>query len=354
MIKSANPVIKASAPCRVDLGGTLDIKIFHNLFKNKRVATFNIALNLRTEVTIEPYSEDKIKVSSKGFEPIEFFYDKVRYDGPLGIIFLTAKHFNIKGIHIKIDSTSPPKSGLGGSSSATVALIYGFSKLKSYNLSVYDTVLLAYKLEEKALKSLCGMQDHLAAGYGGVNLWEWNKNKIASPFIRKEIITDKNSLKNRIIAAYCGVEHNSKIINSKLIKDFSEKKYVDIWRKIADITPEFAESIEKGDIETAAALMNLETELRRKLTEKLFNNTGEKLVTAAREAECGARFTGAGGGGCLWAIGKAENISRLRKKWESILTPVDNAYMLNTEIDYTGVTARAEAGNRGSVMDRNI
>jgi D-glycero-alpha-D-manno-heptose-7-phosphate kinase len=189
------------------------------------------------------------------------------------------------------------------------------------------------------------MQDHLAAGYGGVNLWEWNRNKSVSPFTRKEIIKDKNSLENSIIVAYSGIEHNSTSINSKWIKDFSEKKNVDIWRKIANITYEFADSAAKGDMKKAAAFMNMETELRNGITKKLFNSTGEKLVAAARKTECGARFTGAGGGGCIWAIGEAENIIRLRKRWEEILDPVDNAYVLNAGIDYAGVEANMIDGD---------
>jgi len=339
MIKPVDFLIEASAPCRVDTGGTLDIKIFHNLLENKRVATFNIALDLRTKVTIEPYQKNKIRVSSGGFEPMEFFYDKVRYDAPLGIIFSIATHFNLKGIHIKIDSASPPKSGLGGSSAAIVALIYGLLKLKNYNLSTYDTVALAHQIEEKALNLSCGMQDHLAAGYGGVNLWEWNRKKNSGPFTRQEIVTDKSSLQNSILVAYSGIEHSSISINSKWIKDFSEKKNIDIWRKIANITYDFAASISNGDMNKAAELMNLETELRKRITEKLFNSTGEKMILAARKAECGARFTGAGGGGCLWAIGEVKNIIKLRKKWEEILEPVDNAYILNTGIDCAGVAA---------------
>jgi len=42
--------IEASAPCRIDMGGTLDIATFSYPLRHLAPATFNIALDLRTRV----------------------------------------------------------------------------------------------------------------------------------------------------------------------------------------------------------------------------------------------------------------------------------------------------------------
>jgi D-glycero-alpha-D-manno-heptose-7-phosphate kinase len=87
----------------------------------------------------------------------------------------------------------------------------------------------------------------------------------------------------------------------------------------------------------AAIQMNRETSIRRTLTPDVLDNIGEKLVDLARQAGCGARFTGAGGGGCLWAVGETENIDRLRPLWEKTLSAREAAGLLNVTIDSKGL-----------------
>jgi D-glycero-alpha-D-manno-heptose-7-phosphate kinase len=75
------------------------------------------------------------------------------------------------------------------------------------------------------------------------------------------------------------------------------------------------------------------------MTPDVFDDMGESLVSSARQMDCGVRFTGAGGGGCVWALGDPDNISRLKGKWETILGSREDALLLNTRIDTRGVTA---------------
>ncbi|MBF0302038.1 MAG: galactokinase, partial [Desulfamplus sp.] len=52
---------------------------------------------------------------------------------------------------------------------------------------------------------------------------------------------------------------------------------------------------------------------------------------------CGARFTGAGGGGCLWAIGEKSNIAALKNGWENIVDKESDADILETKVDFEGI-----------------
>ena len=128
--------IEASAPCRIDMGGTLDISTFSYPLRYLAPCTFNIALGLRTRVRLQSYSRGRIKVSSRGFKDAQFSADAAPFDHPLGLMFATAAYFNARGIHIDIDSQSPPRSALGGSSVAAVALVAAFSKLMAHEKSV--------------------------------------------------------------------------------------------------------------------------------------------------------------------------------------------------------------------------
>lgn len=83
--------------------------------------------------------------------------------------------------------------------------------------------------------------------------------------------------------------------------------------------------------------MNRETALRKKMTPDVLDDMGDKLAGAAVKHNCGARFTGAGGGGCVWAIGEEEDISKLKEVWQDLLSERETAYLLNAKIDANGV-----------------
>ena len=83
--------------------------------------------------------------------------------------------------------------------------------------------------------------------------------------------------------------------------------------------------------------MNQETAVRCEMTPDVLDHTGIKLWHAAKSEGCGARFTGAGGGGCLWAIGEETDINKLKTQWEKILDPIDGAMLLDAAIDPKGI-----------------
>ena len=57
-----NP-IKTSAPCRIDSGGTWDIKSLALPLEGADPITVNLAINLRTYVTLLPYKSGWVRIS---------------------------------------------------------------------------------------------------------------------------------------------------------------------------------------------------------------------------------------------------------------------------------------------------
>ena len=61
------------------------------------------------------------------------------------------------------------------------------------------------------------------------------------------------------------------------------------------------------------------------------------MVSEAEAEGAAARFTGAGAGGAVWALGKdRETASRVREAWEGILTDVRGGGALQCAVDYSG------------------
>jgi len=337
--------IEATAPCRIDMGGTLDITTFHYPLQHLSPCTFNIAIGLRTKAILEPYKKRSlVRVDSEGFDSAEYSTEDVPFNHKLGLIFAIAAYFRVEGVKITIESKSPPQSALGGSSSAAVAVIAAFLKAKEMFaktkiLSKREIALLTHTIEESVAGQICGFQDMLAACFGGVNVWQWRADRGKTGFKRNILIKkkDHSELERHLLLAYCGKPHVSKDFNGKWVKQFIAGKNRYVWKEIIVQTHQFVEALKEGRYAQAATHMNKETNLRRKITPGVLDGVGEQLVRSAMKNNCGARFTGAGGGGCIWAIGEVSDIDRLKPFWEDTVSVRKEACLLDVKIDFEGV-----------------
>jgi D-glycero-alpha-D-manno-heptose-7-phosphate kinase len=133
------------------------------------------------------------------------------------------------------------------------------------------------------------------------------------------------------------VPHQSYSVNRIWVNQFVSGKFREHWKDIITCTREFATALGKFDFSKSAYYMNRETAIRRKLTPNVLDDLGKKLVQAARKHDCGARFTGAGAGGCLWALGETENVRSLKESWQHLLNSRKAARLLDATIDVKGL-----------------
>ncbi|MCF6247737.1 MAG: galactokinase [Desulfobacula sp.] len=332
--------IQTSVPCRVDLGGTLDISTFNLPLNNIEPSSFNIALDLRTYVTLAPWQKGEVKVSSKGFETAVFKKDEAPFDHPMGLMFAVAHYFGAHGVHIHIESTSPPRSALGGSSCAAVAIVSAIFYAIDKDIIPKNIAWLAHYIEAGVAGVPCGLQDQLAAAFGGVHQWIWKMGDTSPEFEKKDVFDncrDETAFNFNILIAYCGIPHVSKDINKQWVNSFIAGETRQDFKTIAILTKKFSKAVQSGNFSLAADLMNKETRLRLAMTPDVLDNTGKKLFEKAVQSNCGARFTGAGGGGCLWAIGERGDIKNLKPYWQDILAPVAHGKILDTRVENKGI-----------------
>ena len=289
--------LKASAPCRIDMGGTLDLSTFYLPLRAYRPCTFNIALDMRTTVTVKPCRKGITRIKSKGFEPTAFPLSQAPFDHPLGLMFALANYFDADGVEISIVSASPPRSALGGSSSAAVALAAAFQAVLSPAGAtanpVQETALLAHALEGSVAGVPCGRQDHLAAAYGGIHAWHWTRENAARTFQKVPIVEPSRfpEIESHILVAYCGAPHVSKDVNSRWVRQFIAGKHRQKWEEICITTQTFIDAMIGLNYKEAARCMNREVILRREMTPEVFDEMGEQLRISGVENACGIRFT---------------------------------------------------------------
>jgi D-glycero-alpha-D-manno-heptose-7-phosphate kinase len=314
--------------------------------------TVNIALTLRTHVTLSPFDDGWVRISSQGYPESETCRtDELSFQPPFGLFLAAISHFGVHGVQVHISSQSPVRSALGGSSTALVALLKGLSKLASQlgrkPLSARELLHLAYHLEDAIAGGNCGLQDQGAAVYGGISKWEWHFGGAKTPYKRIPLLDRKGheEFSDRLVVAYSGKRHISAEVNRRWITDFLEGRTREGWVRVNQVVRRFADAVSARSWGKAARLLREEMALRRELTPEALIPITDKLVTQAEGEGCGARFAGAGAGGCIWAVGSAKDTQRLRRRWEQTLSSVSDARILNCRVDSAG--ARQETGGVG-------
>lgn len=333
--------VEASAPCRIDSGGTWDIKALALPLEPARPVTLNIALTLRTRVTLLPFRDGWVKISSDGFSYNERHpFRALPFDSPFGLFHAALSYFGWHGIHVHIRSDSPVRAALGGSSTALVALIKALSKLASNlgmeSLSREEILHLGYHIEDAVSAGKCGIQDQAAAVYGGVTLWTWCFGERSSPFKKTPLLGEAGHkrLSRHILVAFSGRSHTSSRINRSWINRFLSAETRSGWLRANEVVKDLARAIEAEDWKASARCLREEMSIRRKITPDALIPVTETLIHQAEACGCGARFAGAGGGGSVWAIG--EDVLPLSKKWASTLASVKGACILECGVESTG------------------
>jgi D-glycero-alpha-D-manno-heptose-7-phosphate kinase len=335
--------LDASAPCRMDSGGTWDIKAMALPLERIGPVTINIAVSLRTRVVLSSFKEGRVKISSQGFAHVEEGpFEGLPFESPYGLFFAAISYFGYHGLQAEIYSDSPVKSALGGSSTALVALIKALSKLGVIlghrPLSSKEILRLSYHLEDAVSPGKCGIQDQAAAVYGGVNLWTWHYADRSSPFFRERLLDSRGQkeMSKCFLLAYSGQSHVSTRINRAWIHEFLSGKTRAGWIEANHIVKRLAKEIQAMRWNHAAQLLRQEMAIRRDITPDALTHLTESLIGQAEEVGCGARFTGAGGGGCVWAIGQSGRIEMLKEVWARTLASTKGGRILECVVEPKG------------------
>ena len=273
-------IIIAQSPTRIGLfGGGTDV----NPYASKYVGLIiNLAINLRHHTKI--YTENDIFTGSNESSSFPPYADPKFY-------FHIGKHFGLESMHhwkIQTDFDGVIKSGLGSSGSAAVCLIGAINKLKGLNLTKDQIAEKAYELEASfGIKT--GKQDHLAAVYGGLNLFE-----IGRTINRHEYPKDlAEHLASSLVLFFVGGSRNS----SKLQHGFDKltKDKIENLNRIKELVQDIA--LYLGDLELVGKTLDKAWELK-KLSNKVSTAKIDSIYKKAKNnGAWGGKIMGAGGGG---------------------------------------------------------
>ncbi|MDE3260961.1 MAG: hypothetical protein OYL41_03145 [Acidobacteriota bacterium] len=300
-----------SAPTRIDLaGGTLDIWPVGLLVP--RAATVNAAISLRARATVSPGPRFRVVNQQRGLDlsstSAETFFRHpfAALAGRLLDYFRPADP-----VEIRFETTAPPGSGLGGSSSLAMAIAGALNEVTGAGWTIRQLVRIVMDAEVRILRTATGSQDQLAAGLGGTRVHHW-----VSPEPRSEPLPwlddGADPLEKRFVLVYTGEAHSSADPNGSMLERIfaGEPSAVRGIEVIAEAAYGMRDALLGRDWERVSEMLDLEWGARRALSEMVTTATIERLSDAMRQAGARAvKVCGAGGGGTMIAIAPPEKRS---------------------------------------------
>lgn len=205
---------------------------------------------------------------------------------------------DIRQIRLMYDADLPARTGLGTSSSFAVGMLNAFYALKGKQVDKRRLADEAIYLERVKCAEAGGIQDQIAASYGGLNRIDMDRNGYT---VKPIIISNqrKAELNKRLLLFFTGFTRFSAEVQKKTSANLPDK--IRQLLAMKDMVDE-AESIliGKGDLTGFGRLLHQSWQLKRGLSSGISTGAIDGVYDAAMQAGAeGGKLLGAGGGGFL-------------------------------------------------------
>lgn len=208
------------------------------------------------------------------------------------------------GIEHSIELTSvadlPANSGLGSSSSFTVALLNALHTYKREFVSSQKLAEEACAIEIERLGEPIGKQDQYIAAFGNVTAFTFGTDGsvgVEPVPVRDEVLDE---LETNLVIVWSGIERPARVVLSeqgKRIGDL-EADVIERMHKIKEIGHEVYRLLVEGDVDRYGELLHHHWSQKRRLASKMTDAMLDEHYEAARAAGAlGGKLMGAGGGG---------------------------------------------------------
>ncbi len=217
-----------------------------------------------------------------------------------------------KNIEIASFASLPAKTGLGSSSSFSVALVKGLNAYQGKKVDKREAAEAASRLELELVGEPIGKQDQYAASFGGLNIFKFNPDE--SVDVEPVLLDYKKrlDLENHIVLCYTGV---TRLASSVLTEQRSniDKKF-ETLKEMAASVPEFRNRLLAGDFRGLGEMLHQGWLKKKSLASNVSNSVIDDLYGAGMSAGAwGGKILGAGGGGCVMFLAPSDRKSAVRE-----------------------------------------
>ena len=307
-------MIITRAPFRVSFcGGGSDIPAFYEKYSGCVLST---TIRKYMYLTIHNYFEkDQIVLKYSKTETVHD-YSEIEHK-----IFRQCLHdFNIKGVEISSMADVPAGTGLGSSSTFTVALLQLLNTYSGQYVSKYKLAKDACIVEIQKLGEPIGKQDQFAAAFGGLKFYEFLPNRFVNiePIIMK--LDSYAKLEKNLMMFYLGGTHSASTIlkkQSQNIESMADK--AEIQLKMCKIARELKDELHRNHVDAMGELLHENWMLKRTLASEISNPFIDEIYdNAIRAGAIGGKLLGAGGAGFMLFYVPEDKHESVRKQLSSL------------------------------------
>ena len=217
------------------------------------------------------------------------------------------KMLDMHEIRLTYEADLPARSGLGTSSSFAVGMLNAFYALKGKYADKKRLADEAIYLERVLCNESGGVQDQIAASYGGLNRINFNENGYeVNPIIISP--ARKEELNRNLMLFFTGFSRFSSDIQDRLLEMLS---LVDDAERVLT---------SKTELNEFGRLLDYTWKLKRGISGKISTDSIDGLYQKGIEAGAiGGKLLGAGGGGFLLFYVEKEKQESVRQAMEKLL-----------------------------------
>lgn len=292
----------ARAPVRISFaGGGTDLPDYYCQYGGLVVSTtidkyFYVIANLNGVDSVQITSSDySAYFRQRRGEPL-------LWDGDLALPRAFLHQFGIdSGIGLFLASEVPPGTGLGSSSSVSVALAKALSALTRLKLTNAQLAELASYVEIEKLGMPIGRQDQYAAAFGGLNAIHFSSTGVRVEPINCAPEVER-ALERRMLLFFTRASRSA----ASILKDqqaATRQQSPDVLaglREIKAMAETTIKLLRAGDLASFGALLHESWQVKKQLAKGITTSSIDDWYELARaHGATGGKITGAGGGGFL-------------------------------------------------------
>ena len=226
------------------------------------------------------------------------------------------------GLEIHHDGDLPARSGLGSSSSFTVGFLHALAGLKGQLSQKRKLADEAIFVEQNLLGETVGIQDQIAAAFGGINSvsismdGEYSVNPVLAS---KDRIVEFES---HLLLCFTGLSRFASEVAAKKVASFQEKET--ILLSMQSLVAEGERLLVNGCFQEFGEMLNHSWHLKRSISPAISScEVNELYDTAIKYGAWGGKLLGAGGGGFMLLFVPPERQKALREKFQkSVFVPI--------------------------------
>jgi D-glycero-alpha-D-manno-heptose-7-phosphate kinase len=290
-------MIITRSPLRLSLGGGgTDLPSFYRQHEGFLIAA---AIDKYVYITVHQTFFDELIIKYSQLERVRSV-DEIQHP----IIREAFKLIGVTENNIEITSMSdiPAGTGLGSSGSFTTALLKALHAYRKNIVHPAELAAQAFEIEIDRLHEPVGKQDQYISAFGGITSFRFLPDETVDARPVRMAAESQHNLEDNLILFFTGLSRSA----SSILKDQDDRsrksdgKMLDNLHFTKELGIKSQESLESGDLNEFARLMNVHWEYKRKRSEGMTNPHIDDCYALARaNGALGGKLIGAGGGGFL-------------------------------------------------------